>query len=219
MVGFVDLSAFTEFGDTAPYRAIVPSNTSNVSTSTSEAGGNQDFSGGAAGGTPASSPIIAEVTILEGGSDELWITEHPVEQGATISDHAFKRPAELHLRLGWSNAFVGGDVNIIYEQLLTLQALRQPFMVFTGKRPYQNMLVASIRVETDARTEFVLIADIIMREVVLVNTQVIAGNIPTNANQLANPSSNMPTQNSGQNNTQPFAVQAAQLTAAGSAGL
>lgn len=48
--------------------------------------------------------IIANATIEENHHDELEITEHPVEQGAPISDHAFKRPAEVTLHIAWSNS-------------------------------------------------------------------------------------------------------------------
>ena len=48
--------------------------------------------------------IHAQATVEEHHRDELEITEHPVEQGAAISDHAFKRPAEVTLVLGWSNS-------------------------------------------------------------------------------------------------------------------
>lgn len=49
-------------------------------------------------------PYTAQVTISEQHNDELEITQHPVEQGASITDHAFKRPAELTLTMGWSNS-------------------------------------------------------------------------------------------------------------------
>lgn len=48
--------------------------------------------------------IIAQAVIEEEHIDTLEITEHPVEQGASIADHAFKRPAEVVLHLGWSNS-------------------------------------------------------------------------------------------------------------------
>jgi hypothetical protein len=55
--------------------------------------------------------IIAQATVEEHHNDELEITDHPVEQGAMISDHAYKRPAEVTLRLGWSNSPNGrGDL-------------------------------------------------------------------------------------------------------------
>jgi hypothetical protein len=56
-------------------------------------------------------PFVAQVTITESHSDELEITQHPVEQGAAISDHAFKRPAELTLTVGWSNSPAGSGSN------------------------------------------------------------------------------------------------------------
>ena len=54
--------------------------------------------------TPTLPDIVAMVVIEEHHSDEMIITEHPVEQGAGITDYAYKMPARLTLRLGWSNS-------------------------------------------------------------------------------------------------------------------
>jgi len=48
--------------------------------------------------------IIAHAVIEESHIDRLEVTEHPVEQGASISDHAFKQPAFVSLLMGWSNS-------------------------------------------------------------------------------------------------------------------
>lgn len=57
------------------------------------------------GGDGSSLPdIIAHATIEEIPIDEMEITEHPIEQGAAIADHAFKRPAEITLHIAWSNS-------------------------------------------------------------------------------------------------------------------
>lgn len=54
---------------------------------------------------PTNAPAIsAQITVEEIHRDDLEITEHPVEQGATISDHAYKRPAEVIIRCMWSNS-------------------------------------------------------------------------------------------------------------------
>ncbi len=50
------------------------------------------------------SDIVAQAVLEEKHVDRLEITEHPVEYGAAISDHAFKIPAEVVLTLGWSNS-------------------------------------------------------------------------------------------------------------------
>ncbi len=117
--------------------------------------------------------LVAEVTVSEAAEDRLIITQHPVESGATISDHAFKLPVQLRLHVGWSAAYVGGDVSQVYAQVLALQASRKLFTVYTGKRLYKNMLVAEIRENTTSRTEFTFLADISLEQVIIVNTQVV----------------------------------------------
>lgn len=48
--------------------------------------------------------IIAQAVVEERHADQLEITDHPIEVGSTIVDHAFKRPAEIILHMGWSNS-------------------------------------------------------------------------------------------------------------------
>lgn len=48
--------------------------------------------------------FIPDATIEEVHTDDLEITDHPVEQGTAISDHAFKRPSELVITAGWSDS-------------------------------------------------------------------------------------------------------------------
>ncbi|TDV39525.1 hypothetical protein C7405_101644 [Paraburkholderia caballeronis] len=48
--------------------------------------------------------VTLNVIVEEIHSDALAVTEHPVELGAPISDHAYMRPREVVIRCGWSNA-------------------------------------------------------------------------------------------------------------------
>lgn len=123
--------------------------------------------------------VIPDVAVEEIHSDDLIITEHPVEQGAAISDHAFKKPAEVSLRYGWSdssaiiNTLFGGrtiSVQEVYNKLLTLQESREPFDLITGKRAYNNMLIVSLKVETNIMTNDVLYVSAICRQVIIVPT-------------------------------------------------
>ncbi|MFJ7312516.1 phage baseplate protein [Pseudomonas sp. NPDC098747] len=136
--------------------------------------------------------IQAHVTLEEVATDELQITEHPVELGANINDHAFLRPAEVVIRCGWANAsldgfvgalkgigsaFKGGNlvgsdyVSSVYHQLLALQASRVPFDVCTGKRTYKNMLLRSMNMTTDPKTEYSLMVTASCRQVLITNTR------------------------------------------------
>ena len=48
--------------------------------------------------------FIANVTIEEQHQDDIQITDHPVEVGASITDHAFRKPSSLIIKAGWSNS-------------------------------------------------------------------------------------------------------------------
>lgn len=139
--------------------------------------------------------FTAMVTVDEGHTDTLTITEHPVEQGAAITDHAFKNPAELMLNVGWSDSG-DGDVSVaeIYAQLLELQASREPFDVTTGKRNYKNMLIQSLVTYTDEKTENALMVQVSLHQVIIVETQTVT--VPPREVQ-ANPESTAETTNAG----------------------
>lgn len=127
--------------------------------------------------------IVPNVVIREVHDDELTITDHPVGNGAPITDHAFKNPESVMVEFGWSNNFVAlnallgksifsGASNIldIYDRLLQLQASRIPIQIGTGKRQYTDMLIKSLSTETDINTENALIIKAIFRKVYIVST-------------------------------------------------
>lgn len=53
-------------------------------------------------------PFAAQVWIEENHNDELEITDHPLEMGARVSDHAYMRPSEVTIKCGWSNSPASG---------------------------------------------------------------------------------------------------------------
>lgn len=128
--------------------------------------------------------IVPSVVISEKHNDTLEITEHPVEVGAAISDHAYRRPSEVVMQVG----FAGGgslldflDTTSIglsaglspketYQELLDLQNSRVPFDVVTGKRIYTNMLIRALEVTTDRTSENALSAVLTLREVIITST-------------------------------------------------
>ncbi len=122
--------------------------------------------------------LIPVTVIDEDHHDDLVITGHPVQQGAAITDHAYKKPAEIVVQAGWTNSSdAAGDdetyVRGIYTQLLALQLDRNPFEVWTAKRLYDNMLMQGISTTTSTKTENALIVTLRCKEVILVNTQVL----------------------------------------------
>lgn len=111
------------------------------------------------------------VVLEESHEDKVTITEHPVEQGAKISDHAYVEAASLTIRAGHSDAMGMGASREMYEKLLELMRKREPFEIVTGKRLYSNMLIEAISATTDATTEHGLQVTVQCREVLIVKTQ------------------------------------------------
>lgn len=149
--------------------------------------------------------LLPHVVVQEHHRDDLMITDHPVETGAAISDHAFKRPAEVEIQCGWSNSTIGarGYVRLVYQQLLAIQAMREPFTLSTGKRSYSNMLLAGIAVTTDQKTEEVLMVTARAREIIIVYTQTTSA--PASAQ--ASPSQTQSTSGGGWSQVSPVTVQ------------
>jgi hypothetical protein len=150
-------------------------------------------------GAPGSA-IVATVTVREQHSDDMTITERPVEQGAAIADHAFKNPARVMIQAGWSqgDAAAEGDPNYLstlYANLLALQESRVPFTIYTGKRIYTTMLFQSLTTETDEKTENVIIVNAVCRQVILVDA--VATTVPVDQTLQATPEQTTPVLSTG----------------------
>ena len=145
-------------------------------------------------------PFVCDVTISERHRDEMVITQHPVEVGSVMADHAYKKPIHLVLTVGFSNSSLRalGDANYVqtvYNNFLTLQQNALPFSVTTGKRTVDNLLIESINELTNEQTENALILELACSEVILVNTSTAsttATGMSTASSNLSAPAVNAP---------------------------
>ncbi|NRN30178.1 phage baseplate protein [Photorhabdus heterorhabditis] len=133
--------------------------------------------------------IVPSVIISETHTDTSNITDHPVQQGVTISDHAYDSPSEVRMELGFAGGgslldvidttkvfdiatglSLGTSPRAVYQQLLDLRASHKPFDVATGKRLYKNMLIKDMTITTDKTSENVLSVILNLREIIIVET-------------------------------------------------
>lgn len=112
--------------------------------------------------------ITVNVIINESTNDTLTITKQPVQQGASITDHAYKEPTTLSMTILFADGFFT-SLSELYQNLLDLQNSRVPFDVVTPKRIYHNMLMATLGMTTDKQTENSLAISVSFQEVILVN--------------------------------------------------
>jgi len=170
--------------------------------------------------------ISGYVALVEEHHDEMIITDHPVEQGSVISDHAFKLPSLLHMDLGYttSSALASGLPTIagiipiptlagffpqgnssflqqVYQRFLALQATRTLLQIYTGKRTYDNMLIQGLTIRTDEALENAMIIQGQFRQLFIARTTVVQA--PINSAAQAQPQATTPVQQTGQQQVQP----------------
>lgn len=116
--------------------------------------------------------IIPDIVVEEVGTDLVMVTENPVEVGAPVQDHAYKRPAEILMRCGWSDSShqQQGFIVQVYQKLLALQIAFKPFDVYTMKRKYTSMLIHSLVLTTDQKTKNILQIICGLRQVIITST-------------------------------------------------
>jgi hypothetical protein len=109
--------------------------------------------------------------------NEVTITEHPIETGAAVSDHAYIMPSKLTFQIGMTDCaqdiipgqFSGGSSRAVtaYSLLQEMKANRIPMEVVTRLATYENMLVQSVTAPDDHTTAHALKAAVVMQEIMV----------------------------------------------------
>lgn len=116
-------------------------------------------------------------------TSKLKITEHPIQSGANVADHAFLEASELIMEIGMSDTarslvedqFTDNKPRSIvaYQILSDLQAQRIPLQVTTRLKVYKNMLVEVITVPDDYKTLYGLRATVTLREIMVAEVKTV----------------------------------------------
>jgi hypothetical protein len=129
--------------------------------------------------------IVPHVVIEEIYRDQVITTDHPVEKGAAVTDHAFRRPPTLEIRCGWSNSTArsSGFVVQVYEQLVSLQerSRQKPIDVYTPRRHYENMVMGEVQAVRDGNTNEILACSVALRAIIIVESQTTGGDAASQA--------------------------------------
>lgn len=100
------------------------------------------------------------------------VTNHPVQSGASVSDHAWVEPETVTLSVGVSDAMT--DASALTDESRSVAAFRKLREMALARRPltlvtrlcvYSNMLVESVSCEESADTMSALRAEITLKRV------------------------------------------------------
>lgn len=143
--------------------------------------------------------ISLQVVVNEQTTDTLTVTRQPVQQGASITDHAYMEPTafshSIYFNSGATTLGIsaGKSLDQIYRELLNLQSSAIPFDIVTPKRIYHNMLMTTLTQTTDKLTENCLSIHASYQQIIIV--PILATTVPRLHQK--NPASNGATQNGG----------------------
>jgi Dit-like phage tail protein len=107
---------------------------------------------------------------------ELRLTEHPIQTGSNLVDHAYALPKYVTVEAGMSDAmalyksgvYTSGNKSVSAYQLLEkIQGLRIPITLTTRLETYTNMLIEFLSAEDTVRTRFGLKTEIRLRQLIL----------------------------------------------------
>lgn len=130
--------------------------------------------------------IELDAILNESASTAARITKNPVENGADINDHIIIDPMSFSVSGVVSN--VSSNIiqavstipsifanktksQIAWDELLELQANRQPFTLVQGLKTYNNVVIQSLSESQDVNTANALYVNIALRELILGGTE------------------------------------------------
>jgi len=119
-----------------------------------------------------------DAVLREDHTESVKVTDHPVQTGANISDHAYNMPAKLTMEIGMSDAmdsivtgqFTGWYTKSVsaYQMIKQLKEARLPLRVLTRLNLYENMIIEEINTPDDFKTLNGLRCTVTMKEIFVV---------------------------------------------------
>lgn len=120
-------------------------------------------------------PVPITAFLFEQHRSDAVITDNPIEDGSSVTDHVYTEPKGLTLEIADEKA------TDTFIALVEHQELREPFDLVTGLAVYPNMVIAAIVADRDKETSKILRATIELREVIIVGTE---SSLETNFEEL-----------------------------------
>lgn len=124
--------------------------------------------------------LVFDAVLKTDHTSKVTATSHPVESGASISDHAFVEPKEISIEVGVSDCetkngtFGSGSRSLnAFNALMKLQASRRLITVVTRFKTYRNMLITSVSVPDDYTTMNSFRASLMLKEIPIVYTSTV----------------------------------------------
>ena len=127
--------------------------------------------------SPTHGDIVFDAVFKTDHTTELEVTQHPVQNGASITDHSFLQPESVGFQFGYSDVMgQTGEVNHsvnAYALLREIMAEREPLTVVSRLHQYDNMLITQLSVPDEMGQMFGLKGEIRLQQVIQVEAAIV----------------------------------------------
>lgn len=137
---------------------------------------------------------------------QLMTTKHPIQNGASVTDHSYLLPSRVTLEIGMSDVmdrYSQGQYTSdtsksvsAYKTFKDLQKSRKPLTVSTRLNVYSDMVITDIRAIEDSKTRHALRA-------LLYFEQIIVANVAISRTESARPDQSTSATNEGTKQPEP----------------
>lgn len=132
----------------------------------------------------AGNEFVFDAVFSADHAHNVTVTQHPVQSGAAVADHAFVNPVEVTMDIGFSDvndvryyfeagqtyestygAATAGRSVSAYELFLEIMEAREPVTLVTRLKTYDNMMITAISASDSAQTMFGLRASVSLQQI------------------------------------------------------
>jgi len=140
--------------------------------------------------------IQLDAVLSESHTNEVSLTNNPVELGADITDHAIIQPKKVNVVAQVSDTPLGvaafGQIvdlvtglfgsstsenltrsNAAYNAIIQLQEAREPIELQTRLKLYTNMVITNVRVTQDKNTSRIVRINMDLQEVLITESEIV----------------------------------------------
>lgn len=114
--------------------------------------------------------LVFDLTVSESYANIATVTQHPVEEGANITDHIRIEPQKLTMTCMFTDAPIHTSGGIdrskgLYASLLQLFNTKEVLTIVTGLKSLENMVITAITTPRNQGTEGAVYVDISFMEI------------------------------------------------------
>lgn len=125
--------------------------------------------------SPTYGDIVFDAVFRANHDFTVVATEHPIQSGASITDHAYIEPEKVTLSVGMSD--VMGDTDgrsaDMFKQLKDMMRLREPVTIVTRFGSYTDMLLVQLTVPDEHLIMTGLKAELTFQHIEIVTAQIV----------------------------------------------